>query len=212
LQLDLGLTDAQINDAKNAWRLAHPAITKYWTVCENAALSAVLHPGTVFTAGAKGREVRYKKVGSFLWCGLPSQRAICYPYPKILPVETPWGDLKDAVTYMKVVSGAAKDKIIPDPAAHGDWQRVSSYGGKFAENNTQAFARDLLVDAMLRLDAEHFDIVMHVHDEVVVELDAGSLKGGEYETWFKELMSVVPPYAAGLPIAVETWRGKRYRK
>lgn len=213
LHLDLGLTDDQINDAKNEWRMAHPMIVKYWESCENAALSAVLNPGKVFTAGAKGREVRYKKVGSFLWCGLPSQRAICYPYPKILEVETPWGDLKDAVTYMKVVSssGAAKDKIIPDPAAHGDWQRVSSYGGKFAENNTQAFARDLLVDAMLNLDADEFDIVMHVHDEVVVEVTEDTSDCGTHAK-FKKTMSEVPPYAAGLPLAVETWRGKRYRK
>jgi DNA polymerase len=221
LHLDLGLTDDQINDAKNEWRAAHPMIVKYWADCENAAMSAVLNPGKVFTAGAKGsdtssrtasREVRYKKVGSFLWCGLPSNRAICYPYPKILEVETPWGDLKDAVTYMKVVSssGAAKDKIIPDPAAHGDWQRVSSYGGKFAENNTQAFARDLLVDAMLRLDAALYDIVMHVHDEAVVEIP--EISGPEVEAKFKELMSEAPPYTAGLPLAVEMWRGKRYRK
>lgn len=212
LHLDLGLTDDQINDAKNEWRVAHPMIVRYWEACENAALWAVLNPGQVFAAGAKGREVRYKKVGSFLWCGLPSGRAICYPYPKLLQVETPWGDLKDAVTYMKVVSasGAAKDKIIPDSAAQGDWQRVSSYGGKFAENNTQAVARDLLVDAMLRLDAAGFDITMHVHDEVVVEMDSGT--GSEYPEFFKELMSLVPPYAAGLPMAVETWRGKRYRK
>lgn len=210
LHLNLGLTDTQINEAKEDWRAAHPMIVKYWADCESAALSAVLHPGQVFTAGAKGREVKYKKVGSFLWCGLPSKRAICYPYPKVLEVETPWGDLKDAVTYMKVVSasGAAKDKIIPDPAAHGDWQRVSSYGGKFAENNTQAFARDLLVDAMLRLDDADYDITMHVHDEVVAEISADVYDSGR----FKAFMSVVPPYAAGLPIAVETWRGKRYRK
>lgn len=215
LHLDLGLTDNQINDAKNEWRAAHPMIVKYWADCENAALSAVLNPGQVFTAGAKGREVKYKRVGSFLWCGLPSQRAICYPYPKILQVETPWGELKDAVTYMKVVSasGAAKDKIIPDPAAHGDWQRVSTYGGKLAENNTQAFARDLLVDAMLRLDALGYDIVMHVHDEVVAEVS--DVRDVERDMWgseFKKLMSEVPPYAAGLPLAVETWRARRYRK
>lgn len=210
LQLNLGLTDAQINEAKNEWRSAHPAIVDYWNECEAAAINAALNPGKVFAAGAKGREVRYKKVGSFLWCGLPSQRAICYPYPKILPVETPWGELKDAVTYMKVVSGAAKDEIIPDPNAHGDWQRVSSYGGKFAENNTQAFARDLLVDAMLRLDAMGYDIVMHVHDEVVVEVP--STVNAAADKGFKEYMSKVPPYAAGLPLAVEMWRSNRYRK
>lgn len=212
LQLDLGLTDAQINAAKTEWRLAHPRIVQYWEDCETAALSAVLHPGKRFSAGAPGRQVCYLKAGSFLWCRLPSHRTICYPYPKILEVETPWGAMKDAVTYMKVVSssGAAKEKVIPDPAAHGTWQRVSTYGGKLAENNTQGLSRDLLADAMLRLDTAGFDIVMHVHDEVVAEVPTTA--GTGVETQFRDLMTEAPQYAAGLPIAVNTWRAKRYRK
>lgn len=212
LGLDLGLTDPQVQMAKDAWREAHPKIVEYWNACESAAVSAVLNPGMAFTAGAQGREVKYKKVGSFLFCGLPSKRAICYPYPKILEIETPWGGTKDAVTYMKVVSasGAAKDKVLPDQAASGQWQRVSTYGGKLAENNTQAFARDLLVDAMLRLAAAGFYITMHVHDEIVVEAP-GSM-GEEIEAEFTTLMAAIPPYAAGLPIAVETWMAQRYRK
>ena len=209
LHLDLGLTDDEVNNVKNEWRAAHPMIAGYWPECEAAAINAVLNPGVVFKAGAPGRQVRYKKVGSFLWCGLPSNRAICYPYPKILPVETPWGDTKDALTYMKVLdkNKANKEKIIPDEAAQGDWQRVSTYGGKLVENNTQAVARDLLAEALLRLDAAGFDIPMHVHDEAVAEVALDN----EAAT-FAQLMAETPSWAAGLPIAVETWRGKRYRK
>lgn len=212
LHLDLGLTDDEVNTVKDEWRAAHPAIVRYWYDCEEAAINAVLNPGVVFAAGAPGRLVRYKKVGSFLWCGLPSNRAICYPYPKILPVETPWGDTKDVLTYMKVLdkTKANKDKIIPDAAAQGDWQRVSTYGGKLVENNTQAVARDLLAEALLRLDAAGFGIPMHVHDEAVVEIDARH--DADVEEHFIEIMADTPSWAAGLPIAVETWRAKRYRK
>ena len=197
--------DTRADVLKNLWREAHPRIVRFWYDLEAAAIDAVLHLGRLFQA----RGIKYKKVGSFLWCGLPSGRAICYPYPKILEIDTPWGDRKDALTYMTVVSssGAKKEKIIPGPAAQGDWQRVATYGGKLAENVTQACARDVLKDAMLRLDAAGFNIVMHVHDEDGVEVDEKN-----QASMFKTLMSQVPDWAPGLPIAVETWRGKRYRK
>lgn len=209
----LEISDERADIIKTAWREVHPAITQYWYDIESAAITAVLSPGTLCAAGPKGREAKFKKVGSFLWCGLPSGRALCYPYPKIVEIDTPWGARKDALAYMTVVSqsGAAKtNKIIPDPNAQGDWQRVATYGGKLTENVTQAFARDLLADAMLRLDADDYDIVMHVHDEVVTEIPEGF--GNAIEAVFKRKMADVPAYATGLPIAVETWRSKRYRK
>lgn len=196
---------------KTLWREAHPATVKFWYAIEDAAKEACLNPGRLFQV----RDVKYKKVGSFLWCGLPSGRAICYPYPKIIEIDTPWGEKKDALTYMTVVSSSAakKEKIIPDPAAQGDWQRVATYGGKLVENITQACARDVLADAMLRLDDAGFDIVLHVHDEIVIEAPAMEASGVDHErTAFESRMASAPTWATGLPIAVETWRGKRYRK
>jgi len=209
------MTDEQVEDIKERWRDAHPSIVGYWHELEGAAISAVLSPGQKFTAGAKGRQVTYKKVGSFLWCGLPSGRALCYPYPKLQEIDTPWGEKKDALTYMTVVSasGIAKaEKIIPDEFASVEWQRVATYGGKLAENVTQACARDVLAEAMLRLDDAGFDIVMHVHDEVVVEIPERELAGDGAESMFANFMALTPDWAPGLPIAVETWRGRRYRK
>lgn len=209
------IDDEKADAIKTRWREAHPAIRQYWSDLENAAISAVLSPGQKFTAGAKGRQVTYKKVGSFLWCGLPSGRALCYPYPKLHEIGTPWGEKKDALTYMTVVSasGTAKtEKIIPDEFASGEWQRVATYGGKLTENVTQACARDVLADAMLRLDDASFYIVMHVHDEVVVEIPERELAGDGAESVFAKSMALTPDWAPGLPIAVETWRGRRYRK
>lgn len=163
--------------------------------------------------------VEYLVSGSFLWCLLPSGRALCYPYPKILEIDTPWGEKKDALTYMANVSGGrkAKEKIVPDPAASGPWQRVATYGGSLAENVTQAVARDLLAEAMLRVAFANIPIVMHVHDEIVCEIpekwwlehNGVPIPVGEPMTHY---MKEVPEWAVGLPIAVESWRGRRYRK
>ena len=146
--------------------------------------------------------------GSFLWCRLPSGRLLCYPYPEIRSLETPWGE-KDSLSYMTVVSNV-KAKVLDDPASSGTWKRVATYGGSLAENVTQAVARDLLAEAMTRLEASGHKIVMHIHDEAVAEIacesDTSTLSKIE------ALMAVVPSWATGLPLAAEGWRGPRYRK
>lgn len=208
--LGLKLADAQAEGIKEAWREAHPAIKSYWYALERAAVNAVLNQGSTFTAGAKGREVKFKTSGSFLWCCLPSGRLLCYPYPKVLPVDTPWGETKDALTYMTVCDSQArkKAKICDDPANGGDWWRIATYGGSLAENVTQAAARDILAEALVRLDAAGFQIVLHVHDSIVSEERLGSNRLDE----MKQIMEQAPAWAGGLPIAVAGHTGNRYRK
>lgn len=206
------VTDARAEEIKIAWRGIHPAICRFWYAIEDAAVQAVRYTGRVFAAGHPSRPVKFKKAGSFLFCLLPSGRAICYPYPQIKETETPWGELKDSLTYMTVVDQARRksEKIVEDPNAAGSWQRVATYGGKLAENVTQAVARDLLAEALVRLDSAGMKIVMHVHDEIV-----GEVKASAPATVLKEMeriMSRPPGWAAGLPIAAEGWRGRRYRK
>ncbi len=202
--------DEQAETIKGKWRDGHPATVKYWYALEEAAMDAVLNPGRKTSAGPKGRQVHYKVNGSFLWCLLPSGRALCYPYPKILPVKTPWGDMKDSVTYMTVIDQNARmrGKIIEDPNAKGDWQRVSTYSGKLSENVTQAICRDLLAASMQRVEDAGYPVVCHVHDEIVAEVPNGKRNLEE----FKNLCAGVPAWAEGLPVTVDGWAGTRYRK
>lgn len=200
--------DETAENIKLAWRESHPHIVRYWYALENAAMEALRIPHTV-KAGPKGREVAFKKNGSFLWCRLPSGRVLCYPYPEIREVETPWGEMKEALTYMTSIADT-KGKVLPDSNAEGKWQRVSTYGGSLAENVTQAVARDLLADAMLRIEAAGYQTVMHVHDEDVIEVPETAPESTLAEV--EKLMAQVPSWAEGLPLAAEGWRGTRYRK
>lgn len=200
--------DETAENIKLAWRESHPHIVRYWYALENAALEALRIPHTV-KVGPKGREVAFKKNGSFLWCRLPSGRVLCYPYPEIREVETPWGEMKEALTYMASIADT-KGKVLPDTNASGKWQRVSTYGGSLAENVTQAVARDLLADALLRLESASYQTVMHVHDEAVIEVPETAPESTLADV--EKLMAQVPSWAEGLPLAAEGWRGTRYRK
>lgn len=201
--------DTLAAEIKERWRAAHPAIVRYWPALEDAVLSAVQSDAIIAT-GPAGRQVRFARRGSFLWCQLPSGRVLCYPYPEIRAVETPWGAMKDQLTYMTVLAADAKKKgkVIPDPSNRNDWARVSTYGGMLAENITQAICRDLLAEAMLRVEDAGAPIVLHVHDEIIAEVPAGK---GSVEV-FGQLVRQLPAWAAGLPIAAKPWRAKRYGK
>ncbi len=200
----LKIPDTQADEIKTAWRDDNPNIVRFWYDLEEAGIRAIANPGKVIDCGP----VKFKVSGSFLWLQLPSGRALCYPYPAIREIQTPWGALKEAITFKTVPNVSNVRKIVPDPTNTSRWSRISTYGGSIAENVTQAVARDLLGEAMVRLEAENYPLILTCHDENVSEPDEGFGSADEYE----QIMSELPAWATGLPVAAAGFEDERYRK
>lgn len=183
---------------KQSFRRQNPKIVKFWYDLEDAAIGAVSSPGTTTRAG----KIMFKQNGSFLWCRLPSGRCLCYPYPKVIEKKMPWKDYEGRDVFKPALQYHGVDAVTKV------WGEQDSYGGKLAENVTQAVARDILSAALLRLEQHGYDVVMHVHDEAVCEVPEGFGSVDEMES----IMEQRPEWATDLPIAAEGWRGKRYRK
>ena len=178
---------------KLAWRAKNWRIVAYWKEIEEAAIRAVADKNTVTAAG----RIRFRCAGSFLFCLLPSGRGLSYPYPKLVTGETPWGGKATQLTY--------KSSSDPD---NPTWQTRKFYGGLGVENVTQAVARDIMAEAMLRVERAGYRTVLTVHDEIVDESPIGF---GSLEDYIS-LMVQPPTWAKGLPITAGGWEGDRYRK
>lgn len=185
----MGLSDEELQDIVTKWRTGRPATVQLWKDLDDAAMRAVQ-----FKTVAETHGIRFGIKGPYLCMKLPSGRLLRYYAPRIENVVTPWGGTRDAVTVMTVNSMTKQ------------WVRRPMHGGLWTENLIQALCRDLLAEAMLRLDERGFDIVMHVHDEVVVERHDPCVV--ELETF----MSEVPTWAAGFPISAAGWKGQRFKK
>jgi DNA polymerase len=214
-------TEAEVDQIKNDWRNARVMTKTYWFDLEQAAIRAAKYPGDTFEAGWKGRQVLFRKMGSFLWCKLPSNRVLCYPYPEVRTVER-FGQSREILTFKGVPDAVVwaaytgqKERgepnttyIVGDPRNTKQWCRISTYGGKLAENITQAVCRDILADAIRRVEKAGFKVVAHVHDEIIVEGDFDE----EDRMAFEILMCDVPEWAKDFPISAGCWMAPRYRK
>jgi DNA polymerase len=178
------------------YRSTHGAVVDYWYECERAALQAVENPGSIVPVGPEDRPVRFRVAGKYLLVRLPSGRLLTYPSPAIKERETPWGELKPAVVAWGV-NGITRQ-----------WESRPYYGGLWVENIVQAVSRDIMVEAIQRLEAGGYPCVLSVHDEIVCEVPVGF---GSVED-FSALMSHRPVWASGCPVNVEVWKGARYRK
>ena len=188
--------DPEVDFFKTQWRDKHPATRDLWYGLENAALDAL----------RLNRRVAYRYVafepvvddaGKWLTAILPNGRRLWYYNPRLEDVKMPWGDWKKQVSY----EGRDNKK-------GGRWGRIRTYGGMLTENVVQAISRDLMAEAMVRVELRGYSIILTVHDEIISEdpEDFGS------QEEFEALMSIVPEWAPDCPVAVAGWEGYRYRK
>jgi len=140
-----------------------------------------------------GKHLNIYKEGEHLYIRLPSGRPLCYPFAEVRQVDGRFG-MKATLTFM---GHDSKTK---------QWCRQQTYGGKLTENVTQAFCRDVLFTALTRLRHDGHKVVMHVHDEIVVESDTLTLDH------LNAILTAPIDWAEGLPLAAEGWVGGRYRK
>ena len=191
--LNMGLTEEELPDIVRRWRTANKRIQDLWYSVENAALS-VMRTGQ--PAGVRGlilaRESDIQNGLDFLTITLPSGRKLYYVKPFLS--ENDFG--KEAVHYYGINQTTKK------------WEKVSSYGGKFVENVVQAIARDCLAETLFRLDAAGYQTVMHVHDEVVLDVPEG--KGSVEEV--EQLMGQTISWAPGLPLKAAGFEAYYYQK
>jgi DNA polymerase len=194
------LDDDEAQRMVNLYRHKYKEVKWLWYGLEEAAIEAV-QTGKTCSYNMITFEVVNDNAGEWLTIILPNGRRLWYLAPQVNRVKFQWpsGDWaeKDQLSYMG-----------RDNKRGGNWTRVKTYGGMITENVVQAIARDLMAEAMIRVEMNGYRIVMTVHDEIISEDDPdyGSM------TEFEELMSLVPPWAAGCPVAVEGGEITRYQK
>ena len=181
--LEMGLSEEELRPLVSAWRSANPNIVSFWWDVDRAAMKAVRDRTMTETHG-----IRFGYHSGMLFITLPSGRRLSYVKPRIGTNQ--FGS--DCVTY-EGVGGTKK------------WERIESYGPKFVENIVQAISRDILSFAMQTL--RHCSIVMHIHDEVVIE--AGPEMSAEI---LCQQMSRTPPWAEGLLLIADGFDCSFYKK
>ena len=181
--LEMGLTEDELQPLVSAWRQANPNITKLWWDVDHAAMEAVRYKHTNETHG-----IEFSCRSGMLFITLPSGRRLAYVKPKV--GENKFGG--ECITY-EGVGGTKK------------WERLDSYGPKFVENIVQATARDILCYAMQTL--RHCAIVMHIHDEVVIEADRRMSMQAVCDQ-----MGRTPPWAKGLQLRADGYETDFYKK
>lgn len=175
---------------KNNWRSSNSEIVNFWYALNDIVLKAIRTPGSTYTYRSKYTSIACKVNRNFLLIKLPSGRHLHYYKPRIEK-----GKYGDKITYWGVDSTTRQ------------WTKQDTYGGKLAENVTQAVSRDLTAIAMMTLNKK-YPVVLMVHDEVISEVDKDKCDLDN----FNSIMKTIPSWAKGLPIEVEGYVSKRYRK
>jgi DNA polymerase len=186
----MGLTDEELIDIVTKWRRASPAIVRFWWAVDAAVRKAVWNPGEIVTI--RQGHLRFHCRFGALFIEHPSGRHLVYVHPHI--GQNRFGG--EAILYAGMEQGTRT------------WGELETYGGKLVENIVQATARDCLAAAMLRLKNAGYKILMHVHDEVIMEVpkDKGSMEE------VTRIMSMNEPWEKGLVKNADGFEDIYYRK
>ena len=204
---------------KRMYREANPAIARFWRELDDGVMLAVKNPGKVYWAGAPvrtngdkaikitrtlTRDDEGKKVpGWWLKLELPSGRVLSYPGVGISVEKVIDEDDAERPEYRERVRYMGQNQTTRQ------WQKIYTYGGKLAENVTQALCRDMLAFALVGVERAGWPIVLHVHDEIVTDVpNEPQYSAAELE----RLMCVLPDWAEGFPLAAEGQELMRYAK
>lgn len=184
--LDMGLTEEELSPLVSTWRNANPHITQFWWDVDAAAIKTM----------TEKRETRVGRITFFyrsgiLFAMLPSGRKLAYVKPRM--AVNKFG--RNGLTYEGI-------------GESGKWGRIETYGPKLVENIVQGTARDLLAEAMLRLKKRGYQIVMHIHDEAVLEVPDGVSSVEEVCS----IMAEQPEWAVGLPLRADGYECAFYKK
>lgn len=184
--LNMGLEEEELAPLVSTWRSANPHITQFWWDVDTAAIKAVTEKKQT-----RAGKIIFEYKSGILFVTLPSGRKLSYVKPRMALNKFD----RNGLTYEGI-------------AENGKWGRIETYGPKLVENIVQGTARDLLAEAMLRLKKQGFDIVMHIHDEVVLEVPEGVSSVEEVCA----IMAEQPEWAKGLPLRADGYECAFYKK
>lgn len=184
--LEMGVEESELQGLIDNWRSANPHIVKFWWDVDKVAIKVVKERGMASTHG-----IIFTYKSGMLFVTLPSGRNLVYVKPRIKLNK--FG--REGLTYEGI--GATKK-----------WERIETYGPKIVENIVQATSRDLLAEAMLRLDKAGYKIVAHVHDEAICEVPIGE---GSVEKMCA-IMAESPKWVKGLPLKADGYECNFYMK
>jgi len=184
--LEMGVEEHELQVLIDNWRRANPHIVNFWWEVDKMAIKAVKERTRTRTHG-----IIFTYKSGMLFVTLPSGRDLVYVKPKLMLNK--FG--REGLTYEGI--GTTKK-----------WDRIETYGPKIVENIVQAASRDLLAEAMLRLDKAGFAIVAHVHDEVICEVPVGESNVEE----ICSIMSESPKWSEGLPLDADGYECDFYQK
>ena len=184
--LEMGVEENELQGLIDNWRRANPHIVNFWWEVDKMAIKAVKERTRTRTHG-----IVFTYKSGMLFVTLPSGRDLVYVKPKLMMNK--FG--REGLTYEGI--GTTKK-----------WERIETYGPKIVENIVQAASRDLLAEAMLRLDKAGFAIVAHVHDEVICEVPVGESSVEEVCS----IMSESPKWSEGLPLDADGYECDFYQK